>query len=120
MNALALFSVKTLNGQSMKTCQLDHLRLSHRNARLLRLCHGGMLYQGRINWFVVEELNDPLLTANIDQSLGFGTPIGLPPPSTIFASRMPKGSATSMLQATSLKCCASDKTGKGLAAQGKY
>jgi hypothetical protein len=53
------------------------------------------------------------LSIDGDQRFGLGPPKGLPPPAKILASKTVRGSAASILAATSLNCCASCSLGSG-------
>ena len=70
MDAPVRRAVEPANRDCMRPDEADDLRLRHRDARAFRQRHRGVLDERRIDGLVVEELDQPLLTADIDQRLG--------------------------------------------------
>src|SRR6202795_2222174 len=72
MNALRPVSIVSTHCQRVLTGKRDHPRFGHRDAGQLGERHRRVLNERYVNGLIVEELDDPLHAANVDERLRLG------------------------------------------------
>ncbi|OIQ66033.1 hypothetical protein GALL_524050 [mine drainage metagenome] len=73
MNTHAVVTIKALDGHGVFALEPDGQSLRHRNARLVRQRHAGVLDQGQIKGLCVEKFQYPFVVVDGNRRFRFGT-----------------------------------------------
>src|ERR1700682_1676423 len=72
MNAPLAVSIVAAHSQRVLTDKPDHSRFGHSDAGQLGKSHRGVLDERHVDGIIIEELDDPLHSSNVDERLRLG------------------------------------------------